>query len=391
MKNNDVFYLKHQNTLGNLRWLIRLAIIITVIEIMISGPLSFAIEIFGLFSETINQFQTTVFPIINNTLNIIIWKFTPSFDDCFFIKEEMQLLWTLYVLGFVVFVIWFGIGLFVSYDAFSVFVVVGNFPVLVTFSVIIIALVWVRYKLKKYRLLTIDDAYGAMADQSNPDGSMTNTNSENKKAQATKKMMPLITDNNGFEIFMKHLLHEFSSETLLSVAEFMQLKELVKTKYGYVCTCDKSIHVNVHELMVIEEEKENQKNKENGKNQEKEIEIEQKQEPEDETIMNEISRKFHSIAPLSISSASMMSESESTSGLKIIYNEKIENYQLPSIVPKSSIVFQNTDNLYLIIEQLYQKYIDSKTATCEINISYDLKLVIQDRMAWINELFHDQT
>ncbi|ETO21001.1 hypothetical protein RFI_16201 [Reticulomyxa filosa] len=55
------FYLRHQNTIGNLKWLFNFIIILSVIEGTLSGFVSICISLFGFLTETVNHFQTLFF------------------------------------------------------------------------------------------------------------------------------------------------------------------------------------------------------------------------------------------------------------------------------------------------------------------------------------------
>ncbi|ETO21527.1 hypothetical protein RFI_15676 [Reticulomyxa filosa] len=286
----------------------------------------------------------------------------------------MQLLWSIYVGTMAIFLAWYGIGLFVHYDAFAVFLVAENFAPMFMITILFVVLVWtVDFKLQSHGLLAVDDAYASMwemAEKNKPkdkNEKITKFFKAKKKNHSINDIMAVLMDDNGFEIFMEHLLHEFKVLFFVvcvyihkGVVEISQLKQLVKTKFGYVCTCNDKDALTDETL--------------------------------DDGITQNIiqaSKREHTTVTVSSWSGSGNSDQESISGMKLKVYPRVEGYRLPSIVPQSGIVFQEVEDFYVVIEALYKKYICSG-AIHEVNIGYDLRVIMEDRMAWIEELFHDK-
>jgi len=248
--------LKHKTTFGSYRWCFkRLVIIFCFLLLLI------------LFNEITNHwpqllpsnlhFITTIFALIVYGTFAGLWGIllflhcrSPQFSDSIFIRKELgYILQTMmfFLFIYIVFIIIFGLGISDSnvYNE-SYFTEIMVIFHVIAFSNMVMLYVIVFYPLQKAKQFSKIPESDELSftqrsksgrdvgrELSSPQRSVsTRSVAPKPKSDADRKLRldDVLRNKYGFDAFIQHLSAEFSSENLLSMAEFLQFKSYVFKK-----------------------------------------------------------------------------------------------------------------------------------------------------------------
>ena len=346
------WYILNKKTLGNENYLIKNFVSIAVSVPTIIIPLSTFIT----YTSPYDIFVDLFFMIIPLILIIIIWHKTPKYLDYFRVREECRMLVVIGLSLIIMFLVFGLISTFLynPHDIFIVVLCIEFIYFIGIFSAGLFLTWWTLLKNKHrisvnqqpsklyihYRNLnravspkqtinraeTIQRKLSRLQIQSventnndNHNNGNGNNNNNNGDSQANESMLLLISileNEHGFQMFLSHLLTEFSVESALAIIEFTQYQLLMKQIYGDGADID---HL------------------------------------QSEQQSNPLNKK--QILHINI--------------------DELNILKLPDVVPQSIIVYdpEQQDGVYhvkIIARRLLQKYVQSG-AEFEINISYKLK------------------
>ena len=273
----DNWYLKHKQTYGNRKYLLKKLVMLGVIIVLlwllvqiITTPLLNSNQTTTLDAAIIIMFG--VIPIVL-TMHIAFCKI-PSFHDNFYIKKEAKYiqLVTIFCCALIGGQI---IGLYLYDKKARVVAVLTFFFLLATSAFIFVMIVTLWVVRKNYDALTIikrrsqaASTYRMALELGNagpgdisPVSSNATTTADTDMVDFAEVQRPkatamekLIKNQYGFELLATHLAHEFSMELLLSLIELTQYKQCI---HSYVFNNNKGKNENESKnepLMEISEE-----------------------------------------------------------------------------------------------------------------------------------------
>eukprot|EP01084_Bolivina_argentea_P193608 332145_1 len=225
----EEWWIVNINTYGNLLYMMKRSIIIAIIWIIIFFISSLIVSPFKLTTFPAYSYVFILFSLTSVILIVIIWKRIPYFNDNIYLYREIKII--LYL--------WFS-----SLGAYAIAIIIETFtgPNLFTltfqylasisgmFSINFLSTFWVIQHLQikeddhEYSISrTVDQQMRQLSD-------VVGVSKLNK--QKTKRLFDILSDNDLFDLFMQHLIREFSHEILLAFVELVQYKSHLIEKFG---------------------------------------------------------------------------------------------------------------------------------------------------------------
>eukprot|EP01083_Nonionella_stella_P039948 108645_1 len=221
----DNYYVQNKNTLGNSRHMIKRCLITVVILGIIYTSLSIRQHTVTDGSEGIYHLATMgmdlCFYMIPLLITVILWCKTPPFQDTILVQQEMKVIAILYCCCLIAYALFFTLGVFVSESPFlalflSKFVVgmVGIIGVFCTTfpSIFLIT----RFMLRRTENEMFLELSVLSMDSNLPQQSTS------LSTYSRVKLRTILNEHGLYDLFMQHLMSEFSLENLLAFTEFMQ-------------------------------------------------------------------------------------------------------------------------------------------------------------------------
>eukprot|EP00485_Elphidium_margaritaceum_P017967 CAMPEP_0202732892 /NCGR_PEP_ID=MMETSP1385-20130828/187891_1 /ASSEMBLY_ACC=CAM_ASM_000861 /TAXON_ID=933848 /ORGANISM="Elphidium margaritaceum" /LENGTH=538 /DNA_ID=CAMNT_0049399215 /DNA_START=41 /DNA_END=1657 /DNA_ORIENTATION=- len=234
---NDLWFInkKNKDTWGNTKYMAKVIFSSSFVMVMLATACLIAIELsvpqLGLTRRRgIIEIVFTVLFTLPWLCLMFIYHKTPTFHDSYHLKTEMVIVHNLDVVDVLSSMVASIVANFAVYSATSGSYVVNTDP---TINVVIlasfylmgvshIALIYVMTKWVTHKIIAehlhIQSLHAHLNQQ--------------KKAQKTTDFKQILQHDIGYEVFMEHLVSEFCSELLLSLTEFTQFKQLVKSENG---------------------------------------------------------------------------------------------------------------------------------------------------------------
>eukprot|EP01083_Nonionella_stella_P078728 215602_1 len=192
----DKWHIQHRNTLGNVSFMTRIAIVGISCVSLLSMALHASYTLFGLYHVDLAPFISSAVVLTGFVGLIIIWHKMPFFVDKIYLYKEFRILAFFWISVTIVYGSSTIVGRFTNNLIFNFF---GHFcAVFMQFIVSFVSTFWVL----KYIIKTDAEMVPSCDDT----------------------LDEIFSDENRLNLFMQHLISEFSMECLLSVIEFQQYK-----------------------------------------------------------------------------------------------------------------------------------------------------------------------
>eukprot|EP01083_Nonionella_stella_P078727 215601_1 len=194
----EKWYIQHRTTLGNVSYMTRIAILIISCVSLFSMAMHASFTLFDLHDIDFAPFISSVVVLTGFIALIIIWHKMPLFTDKIYLYKEFRILAFFWIVITIVY------GFSTIYSRFTdnlFFSFFGHFcAVFMQFIVSFVSTFWVLKFIIGAEML---------ADMA---------------PSCSAGLEEIFRDENRLNLFMQHLISEFSMECLLSVIEFQQYK-----------------------------------------------------------------------------------------------------------------------------------------------------------------------
>eukprot|EP01083_Nonionella_stella_P039946 108641_1 len=223
----DNYYVQHKNTLGNSRHMIKRCLITVIILGIIYTTLKILQHTVSDGSEGLYQLATLamdfLFYMIPLLITVIMWCKTPPFQDTILVQQEMKVIAILYCCCLISYALFFALGAVVSESEFLArFLskyVVGLVGIIAcfctTFPSVFLITRFLRKRTKDEMFIEISVNESTMQPHA--------VQQSNSSTTYSRVKLPTILNEQGlYDMFMQHLMSEFSLENLLAFTEFMQ-------------------------------------------------------------------------------------------------------------------------------------------------------------------------
>ena len=213
---SDIININNQRKYyNNRKYLIKIGFIIDIIQFGINCVFWYYLRIPPWIANTFFGLYAT----LKTTITAYIWqkydsnKFKMIYKDCFDVRKEMKTSVIALIPYCLIALILFPL----SWRLFGLFSVERSLCFLVFSG--LVTLTWC-YLTVPHVIKLQDEKFSQITSK--------NINNQEKSWQQT------VSRNNGYELFMNHLETEFSVENLLFLTEYIQIKNVVKSKYQLI-------------------------------------------------------------------------------------------------------------------------------------------------------------